>query len=154
MVDCEGATILANAMCHHDAQRRRRREDAHHLAEFLRAEPAREQLDPGGIVGAGEERERARQPERRVFVDRADARVGMGRAHERRMRHARQHEVVAVAAAAGDEAQILLAPHRLADAVTGRRRTDDRGRMKRSCDLSSVVRPLSSATPTRLPETA
>ena len=43
-------------------------------------------------------------------------RMRVRRAHHHRVGLARQAHVVGVAASAGDEAQVLLAPHRLADA--------------------------------------
>ena len=69
----------------------------------------------GDVVGAGEDGERARHRKRRRRLHRADARMRMGRAHEGRMRHPRQHEVVAITALPGQQAEILLPPHRLAD---------------------------------------
>ena len=43
--------------------------------------------------------------------------MGVRRAHHHRMRQLRQNDVVGKAAPAGQQAKILLAPHRLTDAV-------------------------------------
>src|SRR6202050_5022475 len=66
--------------------------------------------------GATGTREPAGHGARRRGVDRADQRVGMRRAHRGAIGLARQIEVVAVAAAAGDEARVFLAAYRLSDA--------------------------------------
>jgi hypothetical protein len=59
-------------------------------------------------------------------VDRRDPRVRLGRAHDRHVEHARQHEVVDVAAAPRDHPGVLLAAHRLADPLLARHRLLDR----------------------------
>jgi hypothetical protein len=85
-----------------------------------RREPGivRDRAEPGGkVVGAGQHSEHSRCGERRRLVHRDDAGMGIGRAHEAGLRLARQCDVVAEAAPAGQQAKILLAPHRLADAV-------------------------------------
>ena len=43
--------------------------------------------------------------------------MGVGRAHDHRMRQLRQTYIVGKAASAGEETKILLAPHRLTNAV-------------------------------------
>jgi len=47
----------------------------------------------------------------------ADARMGVGRPHHRRIGHARFRVVGGVVALAGEKAEVLLAPHRLPDAL-------------------------------------
>ena len=86
----------------------------------------RHALDRGGMrdgiaavgqkIGAGEDRDHARRFFRAALVDRADARMRVRRAHDRRERHVRQHDVRKIAPAAGEKAQILLARNRLSDA--------------------------------------
>ena len=70
----------------------------------------------GQRVLAGQHREHAGHGARRGDVDRADQRVGMRRAHRGAIGLARQIDVVAVIAAAGDEACVFLAAYRLSDA--------------------------------------
>jgi hypothetical protein len=70
----------------------------------------------GGRVAAGQHREHAGQGERGGGIDRADARVRVRRAHEGGVDLAGQGDVVAEAPAAGDQARILLARERLAEA--------------------------------------
>jgi hypothetical protein len=74
-----------------------------------RAEPVR------GCIGAGEDAEHARHGLRARGIDRADARVRVGRADDRRVGLSVEMEVVAEAAAPGDEPRILRARARLAD---------------------------------------
>jgi len=71
----------------------------------------------GDITAAGEHCQHARRCERCRFVDRYDVRKGMGRAHDHGMRQLRQTDIVGEAASAGQEAEILFAPHWLTDAV-------------------------------------
>jgi hypothetical protein len=66
-------------------------------------------------VGAGEHRKHAVDGARFVGRDRTDVRMRVWRSHHRRVRLARQVEVVAEAAAAGEEAQVLLPPDVAAD---------------------------------------
>ena len=66
-------------------------------------------------VGAGEHREHAIRGARLRRCDRADARMRMRRAHHHRIGLARQVDVVAETAGAGDEAQVLLPPDVAAD---------------------------------------
>jgi len=79
------------------------RNDRARAAEFLRRP-----------IFARQHREHARHLPRRADVDRADTRMGMRRSQNICMRETRQHEVVRVAAATGQEARILGARHRLA----------------------------------------
>ena len=72
----------------------RRRFDALEVGEH--ADPGRDHLRE---LGAGDDRDHARGGLRRGGVDRLDARMGVGRAHERHMRHARQHDVAHILAA-------------------------------------------------------
>src|SRR6476660_6103511 len=79
----------------------------------------RDRCEPiGDIVAACEYREHARRRERCCLVDRSNPRMGMGRAHDHRMRLLRQAEIVGKAALAGKETSILLPPHRLTNAVS------------------------------------
>jgi len=71
----------------------------------------------GEVIGAAQHREHAGCRERRLLVDRDDAGMGMRRAHDHSVGHTRQRDVVAKAAISGQEATILLTPHRLTDAV-------------------------------------
>jgi hypothetical protein len=66
------------------------------------------ELDRLQIVG-DEDRDDARHRERLGLVDRLDARMGIGTAHDRAEQHARQLDVVDIRALAADEAGILLA---------------------------------------------
>ncbi len=70
----------------------------------------------GGKLGAGEHREHARHGGGRLGVDLPDLGVGMGRAQEIGMGLARTVDVVRVMTLAGDEALVLFAAHRRADA--------------------------------------
>ena len=70
----------------------------------------------GARVLAGQHREHPGHGARRFHVDRADQRMRMGRAHDGREGLAGKVEIVAVAAATGEEAQILLAAYRVSDA--------------------------------------
>src|SRR5580700_8609765 len=70
----------------------------------------------GERVLAGKHREHAGHGARRRDVDGADQRMGMRRAHRGAIGLARQIDVVAVIAAAGDEACVFLAAYRLSDA--------------------------------------
>ena len=83
---------------------------AFHAAGHRQVAPAR-----GDPVGAGEHREHAGRGARLVGVDRANPRMGVGRAQHIAERHARQHDVVDIAAAAAHEARILEPRHRLTD---------------------------------------
>src|SRR5262249_54860577 len=71
----------------------------------------------GEGVGAGEDRQHARELLGRAPVDVHDAGVGVGRPHHRRVRLTRHVHVVAVAPAPGDQAPVFLASHGLAEAV-------------------------------------
>ena len=70
-----------------------------------------------GEVGAGQHGDDAGGGEGGGGVDRADGGVGMRRAHEMGRGLPAPREIVHVAAAAGEEAEILLAPHAGADAL-------------------------------------
>ena len=63
----------------------------------------------GEAVGAAEDAEHARHRLGARRIDAEDARVRMGRAHHRRVGLAVEVEIVAEAAAAGDEPLVLLA---------------------------------------------
>src|SRR4030095_11111947 len=65
---------------------------------------------------------------RRIRANGHDARVWMRRSQHRRVHQARQAYVRGVLAAAGQEAEILLALHRHADHAIGRRRGLETGR--------------------------
>ena len=69
----------------------------------------------GRAIGAGVDAEHAGQLERRGLVDRDDARMGVRRAHHRRLRLAGKTEIVGEAALPGDEPRVLVARHGLAD---------------------------------------
>ena len=73
----------------------------------------------GEVIGAGQHREYAGCRKRSPLVERDDSRMRMGRADDHRMREVRRREIVDKAAATGEEAVILLPPHRLTDAVRG-----------------------------------
>ena len=75
-------------------------------------------------VGAGEDGDDARHRLRRGRVDRADVRVRVGAPQDRHAGHARQLDVVEVAALAGDEARVLDPLDR---ARRGRRSRSSRG---------------------------
>ncbi len=64
---------------------------------------------------AGDHRDHARRPHRRRRVDRLDARVGVGRAHERHMHHARQHDVAHILPAPLGEPCQIRPRHRAPD---------------------------------------
>jgi hypothetical protein len=70
----------------------------------------------GQRVLAGQHREYAGHGARRGHVDRTDQRMGMRRAHRGAVGLAGQIDVVAIIAAAGDEACVFLAAYRLSDA--------------------------------------
>src|SRR6476620_10462509 len=64
---------------------------------------------------AGENTEHARHGARRIGVDCDNAGVRVGRSHERGKDLAVEGDVVAEAALAGDQPQVFLTAHRLAD---------------------------------------
>jgi hypothetical protein len=69
---------------------------------------------PGGLpVGTCQYRQNAGRRPRLAGVDGADARVGMGRSQHAAERHARQHNVIDVTAAAPDQPRILETRYRL-----------------------------------------
>ena len=68
-------------------------------------------------VFAGEHAEHPRHGACRLDVDRNKARVRVGRTHEPGKDLTLEREVVAEAALAGDEPQVFLAAHRLADGL-------------------------------------
>src|SRR6185437_4486308 len=70
---------------------------------------------PGRQVGAGEHRDDARARLRGGRVDFGEPGASVGRAGEHRVGLARGGEVVGVAAAAGDEADVLAAADGLTD---------------------------------------
>ena len=73
---------------------RDRREAAqphHHVGRAHQPGIVRDRAEPvGDVVGAGKDREHAGRRERRLLVDRDDARMGVRRAHDHRVRQARQ----------------------------------------------------------------
>ena len=69
------------------------------------------------VVLARQHGEHALRRARGGGVDRRDPGVGMGRAQDDPVRHPRQYEIVDIAAAPGEEAPVLAARDRLADAV-------------------------------------
>ena len=73
----------------------------------------------GGAIRAGVAPQHAGHGSRRAGVDAEDARMRMRRAQHRREHLSGQAEVVAELPAAGQEALILFAAQRLADAVEG-----------------------------------
>ena len=100
----------------HPVGHQRRIARAIHRAAVAPLEAARHrQVAPprGPPVGAGQHREHAGRGLGRRHVDRADFRMGMGRAQHMAERHAGQRDVVDVAAAATHQAWVLEAGHRL-----------------------------------------
>jgi len=78
----------------------------------------RDRREPvGDIVLAYEHCEHTWRRERYCLVDGCDVRMSVRRAHNHGMRQLRQTDVVGEAASAGEETKILLAPHRLTNAV-------------------------------------
>ena len=76
----------------------------------------------GDIVGPGQHCERTGCGECCSPVDRDEARMRVWRAHEHRVRHPAQCDVVGKAASAGQQPKIFLAPHRLPDTRSAYRR--------------------------------
>jgi hypothetical protein len=72
-------------------------------------------LDEAQHVPAGDDAVDARDLQRVGIVDTLDEGVGVGTAQHGRVQHARQHDIVDVLAAAGEEAGILVALDRLSD---------------------------------------
>jgi hypothetical protein len=78
----------------------------------------RDRREPiGDIVAAGEHGENTRRRKGCCFVDGSNVCMSMGRAHNYGVRQSGQLHIVGEAALAGQETEILLAPHRLTDAV-------------------------------------
>ena len=73
----------------------------------------------GQHVATGQHGEHARRAHRRGNVDRPDQRMRVRRADHHRIGLAGHIDVVAVAAASGQQAQIFPAPHRLSDPGAG-----------------------------------
>ena len=97
----------------------------HVLVRVAGHRTVRERLDPvGSGIGAGQHRDHARGCESRGNVHAADAGVGVRGAHEARVSLTRHVDVVAVAASADEQARVLLAQDRLAEALA--RRTGSR----------------------------
>ena len=93
------------------------------LVRISRHRAVGERLQPvGGRIRTGQDRDHARCGARRRDVDAPDPRMRVGRAHETRVRLARQVDVVAIAAVTNEEARVVLAEDRLADAIAGRSR--------------------------------
>ena len=88
----------------------RRRFDALEVREH--ADPRRDHL---GKLGAGDDRDDARRLLRRRCVHVFDARMGVRRAHERNMHHARQHHVADILAAPRGQPRQIGSRHRAAD---------------------------------------
>jgi hypothetical protein len=74
-------------------------------------------------VLARQHRQDARQGARRARIDAADACMRVRRAHHAGIRLTREVEVVGVAAAAAQKTSVLLACHRLANALARARRS-------------------------------
>ena len=89
------------------------------LRRGLDALQMRQHADPGGDdlgkLRAGDDGDHARRFLRRVRIDAFDFRVGMRRAHERHMRHARQHHVADILRAALHQPRHIGPRHRAAD---------------------------------------
>jgi hypothetical protein len=93
------------------------------LVRIRRHWAMRERLQPvGDRVRTGQDRDHARRRAGLRRVDAADPRMRVGRAHETRVRLAGEVDVVAIAAGANEEARVVLAEDRLADAIAGRSR--------------------------------
>ena len=89
----------------------------HHL---LVAHQGRHPGEAGGVeVLAGDDGEDAGQRERLAGVDLRDLRVGVGAAHDVHVDHARQLDIVYVAALAAQEARVFLALDAVAHAAEG-----------------------------------
>ena len=88
----------------------RRRFDALEMREH--AHPGRDHF---GKLGAGDDSDDAGRLARGRRRDRGDARMGVGRAHEGHMRHARQRHVAGELRAAAREARKIRPRHRAAD---------------------------------------
>ena len=69
----------------------------------------------GRAIGAGEHAEHAGHRQRARLVDRDDARMGVRRAHHRRVGLAGKTEIVGEAALADDQPRVFVARHGLAD---------------------------------------
>ncbi len=80
------------------------------------ADPGRDHL---GELGAGHDRDHARRLPGRGAVDRREARMRIGRAHECDMRHARQRDVADILGAALREPREVGPWHRAADVGVG-----------------------------------
>ena len=70
----------------------------------------------GADVVAGCDEQHARHAARRGRVDALDMRMRDRRTQHETIRRVRKRHIVGIAPAAGDETQILVTPHRLADA--------------------------------------
>ena len=70
----------------------------------------------GAHVLSRSDEQHARHAPRRSRIDAFDMRMRHRRAQHESLRHPRQHHVVGIAALPGDEPQILMPPHGLADA--------------------------------------
>src|SRR5690554_6213000 len=99
----------------------RMRAHLHRRAVFRMNHPAADQSADlvGGEVLAGEDAENARRAARGTQVDVLDDRMGVRRADEDRIGLARPADVIDVLPSARDEAEILAAPYRSADARAG-----------------------------------
>ena len=115
----------------------RRHEHRRAVAALARDHRAERAVFRGRPIGAGEHREHARHLLRRAHVDRADARMRVGRAQDMGMSEARQVEIVGIAPPPREEPRILGARHRLAQrelhspASVGVYRTFDRAAARR-----------------------
>ena len=89
------------------------------LRRRLQALEMRQHADPGRAhlreLGAGHDGDDARRGFRRARIDAEDAGMGMGRAHEGDVAHARQHHVADVLPPPLHEAREVRARHRAAD---------------------------------------
>ena len=101
----------------------------------------RNRLEPvGGRVGPGEHGKHARRLERGGGVDADDARVGVRRADEARVRLPRRVEVVAVPAAADDQPRVFYAAHGFAEALARRAGTRRQKRHRYSANWAARQR--------------
>jgi hypothetical protein len=108
--------------------------------QHFRHEERRERAELlGGRIGAGEHAQDTGSRFCRRDIDPADAGMGMRRVHHRRVALMRQVDVVDVAGAAGDEALVLDAAHRLPDSEFEHGFPPDDDRFIRSVGLPPAV---------------
>jgi hypothetical protein len=102
-------------------RQQRMRRLLHRLAVFSRDPPGAGHAIElvGGDVLGGEDRRDAGARQRLGLVDRDDFRMGMGRAQEDSMQLLRQHNIMDIAPATGEEAPIFPAPKRYPNPIFG-----------------------------------